>query len=692
MARLIPNEPAGNVSPPVARMFRLIKSLPDDFTAWLALAGQDDTATRPHFFLVWQERYCFLIHVAETSQQLAETALQADFLTKAHETISADTLGHDETEILDEFAGKVHNELGLPSRSHVAVRRLVVFPDVKRRTIDEIILQRSKTTQTRYLGCHQIGERQFADYLIKLAEDALPPYSLAVFRKHFNPESRIPSAFSPLQSPERKVRAELTEMLFDFDQEAVAKADLMLPKDGEALVRDLGARLVTGVAGSGKSLILIVRALLIARLNKASRLLVLTHNRPLAGELKQRFRKLTGHWPSFQWLTYFQWVKQCLPDQEWPEKILSGRALETLARQILVEHNNLAGFTVPFLVDEITWIKDQRVLTRDAYLTAKRQGREVSLTSPQRSSIWAFFREFQLALERQQATDWSGVAMRLWNAVRRDNHLTLPTYDAILVDEAQFFAPAWFDCIKAALKPGGQLFLCADPTQGFLRRRQSWLASGIDVRGRTVRLEQSYRNSQAILAFATRFYQQRLGDDADDETLNLPSRQAIAAAPVVGAQPAIVQASSVQDLHSRLINEIIALHRHDLRPGSILILHQSFQALAPLRERLDLKLGDGAAMVLQETFAAAGQEPLVRLSTLNAATGLESPIVFIVGLDEVFEKERDPQLTPEQHAALVRDNTRQAYMAITRAARQLVILCRHSRTRAILEAAMPTHP
>ena len=58
------------------------------------------------------------------------------------------------------------------------------------------------------------------------------------------------------------------------------------------------------------------------------------------------------------------------------------------------------------------------------------------------------------------------------------------------MDEAQFFAKASFEVVGAALKPGGHLFLAADPTQGFLRRRQSWIAAGIEVRGRTTRLSQ----------------------------------------------------------------------------------------------------------------------------------------------------------------------------------------------------------
>ncbi len=680
MARLTPNQPVGNVPAPVARMFRLVKSLPDDFMAWFSL-GHDDT-NHPHFFLVWRERYCFLLHVAPTSQQLAETALQADFLTYNEETLTADSLGASENAVLEAFAAKVHPELGLPRDAAVPVKKLVVFPNVKRGTIDQIILQRSEDNDTAYLGCYQLGEAQFTNYLLEIAVAALPAYSLSVFRKHFNPECTIPRTFSPLAPPERNEQASLTELLIDFDQESVAKADLALSSEGETLVNDLQTRLVTGVAGSGKSLVLIIRAMLMARLHEGSRLLVLTHNRPLSNELRQRFQQICGHWPHFEWLTYFGWLRQCLAEEDWPESILSGKALEQMAREILQMHPKLQDFNLPFLLDEIAWIKDHRLHQRDAYLMAKRQGRELPLTTPQRDHLWRFFRDYQLGLEARQATDWSGVAMRFWKAVVRDRSIDLPEYDGIFVDEAQFFAPAWFDCVKAALRPGGQLFLCADPTQGFLRRRQSWLASGIDVRGRTVKLDQPYRNSRAILTYATDFYRFRIGEEDGDEELNLPNAERIASCPEVGRPPQVILCGGAQAMTTRLVNEIQALTKRDLRPGTVLILHQSFGALQDLEKRLG-----NQARILKDTTRKPTQV-LAGLSTLNAGTGLEAPIVFVLGIDALFEKEASPTLTDAERRALIRDHTRQLYMAFTRAARQLVILCTRAESESILTASL----
>jgi superfamily I DNA/RNA helicase len=62
----------------------------------------------------------------------------------------------------------------------------------------------------------------------------------------------------------------------------------------------------------------------------------------------------------------------------------------------------------------------------------------------------------------------------------------------------------------------------------------------------------------------------------------------------------------------------------------------------------------------------------IRVTTLNAGTGLESPIVFLVGLHELFEEEQSLRLSDEEREAVILDNTRKIYMAATRAGQRLV--------------------
>jgi superfamily I DNA/RNA helicase len=72
--------------------------------------------------------------------------------------------------------------------------------------------------------------------------------------------------------------------------------------------------------------------------------------------------------------------------------------------------------------------------------------------------------------------------------------------------------------------------------------------------------------------------------------------------------------------------------------------------------------------------------------SLNAATGLESPVVFLCGLDGLLEKEGALGMARDEKSELVRDNTRRIYMAMTRAGRKLIVTYRRQATRRCLEA------
>ena len=63
----------------------------------------------------------------------------------------------------------------------------------------------------------------------------------------------------------------------------------------------------------------------------------------------------------------------------------------------------------------------------------------------------------------------------------------------------------------------------------------------------------------------------------------------------------------------------------------------------------------------------------VRVTTLNAGAGLESPIVFLAGLQAMFEQEQSLRLSDDEREELIRDNTRKLYMATTRAGQRLVL-------------------
>jgi superfamily I DNA/RNA helicase len=53
----------------------------------------------------------------------------------------------------------------------------------------------------------------------------------------------------------------------------------------------------------------------------------------------------------------------------------------------------------------------------------------------------------------------------------------------------------------------------------------------------------------------------------------------------------------------------------------------------------------------------------VRVCLLDAATGLESPVVFLCGLDGLLEKEEALGVDSDDRSEILRDNTRRIYTA-----------------------------
>ena len=98
---------------------------------------------------------------------------------------------------------------------------------------------------------------------------------------------------------------------------------------------------------------------------------------------------------------------------------------------------------------------------------ADRTGRGFALAESMRHKVYEAMEAYHKALYGEQLLDWGDVPRQMWRLIQ-SGQAKPPTYDVILVDEAQFFAPIWFEIIKMILKPAtSHLFLVADPSQGF---------------------------------------------------------------------------------------------------------------------------------------------------------------------------------------------------------------------------------
>lgn len=664
MSKILPEPLVGQFSAEVIEIYRALKAIPgDDIMVWMSLplVGCEG---RPDFLVVSRDRSAFLIAVARQGQADFEEAAGLS-LFRADSSIP----GQQEAERLREFffAALAHLD---DSEKKRAVTGLVLFPNVNHVTIGQMPVE-LRPRDVFFLGKEYCSPEKLADFLEKETPPELENEAIIVLRSAFTPESVVPLRFSSMRPADRRLSARLTPMLLDYDQEQWAKHRLVLSPEAAQLAEDgtayAGASLVTGVAGSGKSLVLLFRACTQAKLAPATRSLVLTHNRALKTELESRFGDL-GRPPNVQWHTFYSWVRQLIAAQrKFPDIVQYGERDRLIAESAKQSWGDLTSAQVDFLREEFDWMQDRDLVEETAYLIAERGGRGVGLGEAARRKVFAAYTTYRQLLASDAREDWSGVALLAWRLVQ-SGEINISPFDFIYIDEAQFFAPVWFHIIRAALKQDtGRIHLAADPTQGFLKRRQAWSQCGLDLRGRSTRLRRSYRSTRQVLSFASNFYRQRLKDDELPE-LNLPGEEELSSASE-GERPIVIQLSARQDEMTRVANEISACLKGGVPASDILVIVAGENRFSQCLTILAGVLGESLVQDAREK-SSHGR---VRVCGVNAATGLEAPVVFIVGIADLIAAESDYRLKDEARVELVRDNTRRIYMAVTRAAHKLVM-------------------
>ena len=651
MAHILPDTPPQTIPAEVLRVFKTCKALPDDFCIWHHLAPWQ--LNTPDFLVLDKDGRVLLVKVSPAVSSQAQPAAQLLLIEDDHIP-----LGQPEAKILDEFIASLQLPAGQP------VESLVIFPNISHEQVLASRLERGQA-EPQWAGKEFLQTETRQDWL-----EFFPPFSMEAFwlekvRQRFTPEVVVPAEMTVRMPVERRIEAGLTDYLLDYNQELAVKSDLDLPDESQNLTNDFRLNIINGVAGSGKTLILLYRLRLLYHLYPNKRFLVLTHNRPLSLDMESRFSRLEGGLPeNIEWHTFNAWCYHHWPAQpQWVDP-LSLKERQKIIEATWQKHLKGTSISASMLQGEIDWLKDQLPTKRSEYLSIDRRGRGFGLSSEQRQRMYDAILAYQKILQVRQALDWSDVPQRIWKFIETGD-LQVQPYDVILVDEAQFFAPLWIKIIQRILNPrNGHLFMVADPTQGFLGRGTSWRSLGLDARGRTQQLRYSYRTTREIMQFATLLYRLRLAEEKDEDILtpdllNMPN----------GPFPQIIPLTSPQDEIARIANEVADFVNRGYPKKHLLLLHVDGQGVSSLVGAINNRLGKGAALDAKDTYPG----DYVRVTTLNAGAGLESPIVFLAGVRQLFEEEQSLRLSDEEREIMIRDNTRKLYMAATRAGQRLVI-------------------
>ena len=430
-----------------------------------------------------------------------------------------------------------------------------------------------------------------------------------------------------------------------------------------------GPARVSGTAGTGKTIVALHRAAFLARSNPDARVLLTTFSDILANSLRIRLRRLIGNEPRLGERLEVHSLDgigaRLYKSHVGPLSI----APQSAIREMLAEASERTEghkFTLQFLSTEWEQVVDAWQLENwESYRDVARLGRKTRLPEAQRRVLWSIFEPVLAALSDRKLTTKAGIFSRLAAALPRNSN---PPFDFVVVDEAQDISVAHLRFLAAlAGHRADGLFFAGDLGQRIFQQPFSWLALGVDVRGRSKTLRVNYRTSHQIRSQADRL----LGPEVSDADGNKEERSHTVSV-FNGPAPQIrvldtneAEIEQVRQWVSERVAEGVQPHELGIfvRSAEQLNRAQSAITAAGIRFKVldqNMDLSSGSAVV----------------STMHLAKGLEFRCVVVMACDDeiVPLQARIESVADDGDLEEVYNTERHLlYVACTRARDQLLV-------------------
>lgn len=400
----------------------------------------------------------------------------------------------------------------------------------------------------------------------------------------------------------------------------------------ESVEYDSGDLLVKGVPGSGKSVVLMERAL---RFNKKAieaketkKILILAFTNSLV-KYTEDLVDLTGLKPRMIEISTID--KLCLAlyrkmtGKSFVYMIKNDTEREELVDKAVQKHldktkkkHRFHDIAADFLAEEFLWIKQKNITTEAEYVGAERTGRggKVRMSREDKAVAYAMFTEYCTLLSTAHKNDWEDIYTYLIkNAGRIPD---ADKYDYVLVDEAQDLSYAKLKVAKLLTKR--TITIAADKAQKIYSTTFSWKEIGIDIRGKASKsLEKTFRSTKQIIQLAESLLEvNRAQQDDQSEYTDpvLPTRE--------GNLPQVISCKTAFDEQDIVIGLV---KKHIKAKNVVGILYRSYSEYITLKKWLM-----NASIVPEEISKKTEwslNTPGAKLSTLHSSKGLEFDVIII---------------------------------------------------------------
>ncbi|MFF2457663.1 UvrD-helicase domain-containing protein [Peribacillus simplex] len=437
---------------------------------------------------------------------------------------------------------------------------------------------------------------------------------------------------------------------------AVAIKHKLTNKQEEVVNYEGEELLLKGIAGSGKTTVLLRRARKMIEKDPFVRIGLFTYNKTLS-QYAKKIAEQIGPNNLFVY-TFHGWAYGALRDAMNRSRLIvtSTRDQKEYLKNAMaiIRKESKHRFVTEekfseFLGEEISWIKGKGIKNLIEYQTVSRVGRgsSIRVTKRDRKIIYGIFEEYERVKRNARKIDYDDFALTLLE--NKEKIKDTFKFDQVMIDEGQDLQQVQLMLLRSIAKKG--FVVAADKGQKIYKTSFSWKEIGINILGgRTKILQNSFRSTKQIIqmAHSLQLHDSIVKDEEYVATI-LPE--------YTGPVPDVFQCDSKEKQDTAIVTTIKNFLQENpdktigvLSRGwkSINRLYYALQAESIPHEFIKKEQGDV-------------HTPGVKLTTFHSAKGLEFDYVIILDL---FEDNGDKELQDEEYMEVER---RLLYVSITRA-------------------------
>lgn len=476
----------------------------------------------------------------------------------------------------------------------IPINYFIALPNFRRKEFDRIELHKV-IDPAHVLFKEDLNAPHFQERLQSLMPLCEPPIEISQIRAIRRTLREEVEVSIPIQSSETGLVQAATSVVVDED----AVFNFVIDSEQERIVKSLGEgpRLLRGLAGSGKTLVLLFRAKLKASnaetLEQPKKILILCWNITLANYMRQAFNNIKIPFNGI------------VSDKPVPRSIKPS-----------IE-----------IVHFVGWVRSM----------FERYSSELHLPPADQDN---FLDVLTTQLKQLSLTDRA-------------------KYDAIYIDEAQDFWEEWIKYLTEHALLGENtknknLIIAADDAQRIYSHRGrkgfSWADLDIPMQGRARVLRRVYRNSARVWMFAG-FFLGNIGSyyQEDDGKANA----SLWFAQKQGHDPELLRFATVSEQIEETLRTIRLISEQGYSARNILVLYPQKYCggvnVPDLFQKRLRQLGLKCTWITENTYSKSSfdwSDESVKLSTVHSAKGMDAPVVIVLcadkfeGLDEQTEADK----------------------------------------------------